>query len=250
MGTDRKTPLSEATPSDPGRSRKTEQRSKVARTRLLVVGGIAVVIVAAVAFLATREGDDGGIINALVGGGDDRPVPEVTLEVRSVKPEPTTTTADNETQKTNAKNAGEAMAADLSAMLRTAYVDPDTWDDPGAVADSFTGDAADRVEADIAVMTLGQDAGDVYEFVEPQKATTAIQVLTGSKGEAIRGSANVSFQALAEHDDGTYSTLVITGAYLLVKEDGAWKVQSYRVDRSERPAQAPASASPSAEVSG
>ena len=135
-------------------------------------------------------------------------------------------------------------------MLRTAYVDPGTWDDPGAVADSFTGGAADSLEADIAVMTLGEDAGDVYESVDPQKGTTRIQVLTGSRGEAIRGSADVSFQGLAEHDDGTYTTLVITGSYLLIKEDGDWRVQSYRVDRSEEAADAPAGPSASASASG
>jgi hypothetical protein len=218
---------------------------------MLVVGAIVVVVVAVVAFLATRAGDD-GIIGAIVGDGDERPVPEVTLKVKSAKPEPTTSGADNQVQQENAQSAGKAIAAALSAMLRAAYVDPDTWDDPGSVAESFTGGARDRLETDIAVMTLGDGAGDVYEFVDPERGTTKIQVLTGSKGEAIRGAADVTFEGLAEHDDGTYTTLVITGSYVLIKEDGAWKIQSYRVDRSEEPADAPASpsASASSEASG
>lgn len=221
---------------------------------MLIVGGIVVALVAGGAFLATRGGDDGGLIGSIIGDGDARPVPEVTLKVKSAKPEPTTAEADNETQQANAKDASAAIAGMLSAMLRTAYVDPDTWDDPGAVGDAFTGDAADRLETDIAVMTLGEGAGDVYEFVDPTTATTAIQVLTGSKGEAIRGSASVTFQGLAEHDDGTYTELAITGSYFLVLEDGTWRIESYRVDRSEKPADAPAtpstSASASAEASG
>jgi hypothetical protein len=216
---------------------------------LLVVGAIAVVVIAGAAFLATRGGDDGGIIGGIIGDGDARPVPEVTLEVKSAKPEPTTSEADNDTQQASADDASAAMAETLSAMLRTAYVDPDTWDDPGAMDDAFTGDAADRLEADIAVMTLGEGAGDIYDYVEPTKATTSIQVLTGSKGEAIRGSASVTFQGLAEHDDGTYTKLVITGSYVLVQEDGAWRIESYRVDRSDKPADAPADPSASASVS-
>lgn len=218
---------------------------------MLVVGAIVLVVVAVVAFLATRGGDD-GIIGAIVGDGDERPVPEVTLKVKSAKPEPTTSSADNQAQQSNAESAGKAIAAALSTMLRTAYVDPDTWDDPGAVAESFAGGAEDRLETDIAVMTLGDGAGDVYEFVDPEQGTTKIQVLMGSKGEPIRGAADVSFEALAEHDDGTYTTLVISGSYVLIKEDGAWRIQSYRVDRSEEPTEAPASpsASASAEASG
>jgi hypothetical protein len=252
LGTDRKTPLSEATPAAPARSQKAQQRSKVARTRLLIVGGIVVAVVAVVAFLATRGGDDGGIIGGIIGDGDDRPVPEVTLKVKSAKPEPTTSEADNQAQQTSATEGGEAIAETLSTMLRAAYVDPDSWDDPGAIDDAFTDAAADRLEADIAVMTLGADAGDTYEFVDPQKATVTVQVLTGSKGEAIRGSAAVSFQALAEHDDGTYTKLVITGSYVLVPDGDTWRIESYRVDRADKPAQAPASpsASASAEASG
>jgi hypothetical protein len=252
LGTEQKVPLSEAGAATPGRSQKTQQRSKVARTRILVGVVVALVVVGGVAFFATRGGDDGGLIGDIIGDGDDRPVPEVTISLKGTSVDATSTAPDRAEQKENARQAAGAVARALETMLQTAYVDPETWDDPDAVADSFMGEASDLVEADAAVLTLGLDAGDVYDYVEPGKTTATIRMLMGPKGEPLQAFADVIFPGLAEHDDGTYTELTITGAYFLVHEDATWRVVSYRVDRKDAPAQAPASpsASTSAEGSG
>lgn len=213
----------------------------------MLVAGVAVLaLVGGGMFLATRGQDSGGLIGGLIGDDDERPVPEVTLQVESAKYEATSKDADPARQEATAEDVSEDVAAALGTMLRTAYVDPDTWDDPGAVAEAFSGDAADRIESEAAVMTLGEGAGDVYEYVDPGKATVTVRVLTGSKGEALRVSAQVTFPGLTEHDDGTYTKLVISGSYLLIEDGGAWMIDSFRVDRQEKPAEAPATPSASA----
>jgi hypothetical protein len=237
LGTERKTPLSEAGAATPGRHQKTQARSKVARTRLLVGGLAALAVIGGGLYLARSGGDDGGIIGDLLGDGDARPVPEVTLTFSDVEYDATSPDAPADAQK---------ATTTLETMLRTAYVDPATWDDAGAVAEAFSGDASDQVGDDVAVLTLGEDAGDTYDYVDPGEATLAVQVLTGAKGEALRAYASVVFPGLAEHDDGTYTKLVIDGSYFLVHEDGTWKIVSYRVDRQEKPAKAPKSPSASA----
>jgi hypothetical protein len=249
LGTDHKTPLSEAGATTPERSQKTQQRSKVARTRL-IVGGLAVLaLVVGGVFVATRSGGDGGFLGGVIGDGDDRPVPEVTLALTGSAFDATSAEADNAKQAATAEQVSGAVKGTLETMLQTAYVDPDTWDDPGAVADSFTGDASDRIESDIAVLTLGADAGDTYEFVDPGKGKVAVDVLTGSEGEALRAFAAVTFPGLAEHDDGTYTKVLITGSYFLVHEDGTWRIVEYRVSRDERAAKPPASPSASPSTS-
>jgi hypothetical protein len=245
LGTDHKTPLSEAGATTPGRSQKTQQRSKVARTRLIVGGLAALALIGGGVFVATRD-SDGNLIQGIIGGGGDRPVPEVTLALTDTSYDPTSAEADTAKQESTTEQVSGAVKGTLETMLRTAYIDPDTWDDPGAVADTFTGDASDRVETDVAVLTLGEDAGDTYEYVEPGKGKLAVDVLTGSQGQALRAFASVTFPGLAEHDDGSYTKLVITGSYFLVHEDGEWRIVQYRVNRDERAAKPPASPSASA----
>jgi hypothetical protein len=247
LGTDRKTPLSEVGTAAPGRSQKTQQRSKVARTRLIVGGIVVLAIVGGAIALATRGGDVGVIGDLL--GAQSGPVPEVTLTVDLTTYEPTAVDVDQKTQQATADEVSAAVTAALEEMLRTAYVDPDTWDDPGDVADSFTGDAAENVETDVAVLTLGEDAGDVFESVEPGESPVSIKVLTGGEGRPLQAYARVAFVGLAEHDDGTYSELRVVGSYFLVDDDGAWKITSYRVDRNEKPAEAPAEPSASGTAS-
>ena len=249
MAPQQKTPLSEAGTATPGRSQQTDTRSKVARKRLIAGGVAALVVVGAGAFLATRGGGD-GILGAIIGDGDDRPVPEVTLTLRASTYDPTSAQADPDAQTKTAETVGKEVRAAIESMLRTAYVDPDTWDDARDVADSFAGDAADRVEDDLAVLALGPDAGDTYEYVEPEDGTIKVRVLTDAKGQPIEAFANVSFQGTAEHDDGTYTALVVDGAYFLVHEDDTWKITSYRVDRNEKQTRAPATATSSVTPSG
>jgi len=213
----------------------------------LLAGGLAaLVVIGGGVYLATSGGDDGGIIGGILGDGDTRPVPEVTLALTDTGYDATSLEAQAATQESTTEQVSGVVQGVLEAMLRTAYVDPDTWDDPGAVAGDFSGEASDRVEDDVAVLTLGEDAGDTYDYVDPGKGTLSVQVLTGAKGEALRAYASVTFPGLAEHDDGTYTKLVIDGSYFLVHEDGTWKIVSYRVDRQEKPAKAPASPAASA----
>jgi hypothetical protein len=236
-----KTPLSQAASPEPGqRSQKTAQRSKVARNRLIVGGVVALVVVAAIVFLTTRGGR-GGIIGALPLGEPDRPVPEFAFEMKGVAVEPT---VDGKEQHAAAEDAATIVREELDELYVLAFLDPESWGDTGAIEDFFTGDAADQLEGDTAALTLGVDAGDTYEYVEPTDGTLKVRVLTSANG-ALMAQADAKFEALAEHTDGSFTTVTSTGTFFFVKDGDDWRIQSYRVDRDEEAAEAPSPAATS-----
>lgn len=231
LATERKTPLREAASSAPGRTQKAENRSKVARRRAMVGGVAAVVLVGGGAFLATRGGD--GILPGII-GGSERPVPEFAFVLKGAGYEPTAVGGDKTAQQATAKStAGEVKAA-LDTLYSTAYVNPDTWGDVGEIEDLFTKDAQGQLETDVNTLTLGANAGDTYDFVQPLKSQTSARVLTGAEGEALRAYAKVTFVATTELKDDTFTKISSTGSFFLVNQDGAWMIEGYRIKRREK----------------
>lgn len=231
LATERKTPLREAASSAPGRTQKTESRSKVARRRAVVGGAAAVVLIGGVGFLATRGGD--GILTGII-GGSDRPVPEFAFVLKGTDYEPTEIGGDKAAQQSTAKSTADEVRTTLDTLYSTAYVNPDTWGDTGEIEDLFTKDAQGRLETDVNVLTLGANAGDTYDFVQPLKSQTSVQVLTDAKGGALRAYAKVTFFATTELKDGTFTKIASTGSFFLVSQDGAWMIEGYRVQRGEK----------------
>jgi hypothetical protein len=245
LASDQKTPLSQADPPA-GRAQKTTERSKVARRRAIGVGvAIAAVVGVGAYFLTGGEAPE--IIQEIVDSEPDRELSDVAFDLQQVKFEATVAGADKDAQRATAQQAGERITGSMNEMFFVAFVDPDTWGDTGEISDRFTGEAADSLEDDIETLTLGADAGDVYEFVEPGRSTLFVRVLTGPDGEALRASAKLEFMAIAEHTDGTFSRITINGTFFLVPDGNDWKVEAYRAARLEKEIEAPVS--PSASVS-
>ena len=240
MATEDKTPLRESRPSNSGRTTKTADRAKVARNR--IIGGVVAVVVVLIAiFLLTRGG------RVL----DNTPPGTVDFKLKGSTFVPTQLQGDKKAQQDAAKVTANDLRVRLDVLFDTAYVDPGTWGDTGKIKDLFTGSAQDQLDGDIKTLTLGPNAGDTYDSVDPRTSTVKVRVLTDARGNAIRASGALTFTALATHDDGTYSAVTVMGTAIFVQDGGTWKIEAYSLSRSEKPTTAPApsgSTSPTAEA--
>ena len=243
MATEDKTPLREGRPSNSGRTAKTADRSKVARNRI-IAGVVAAVVVLVAIFLLTRG-------NGIGPFGDNTPPGKVDFKLKGSTFVPTQLQGDKKAQQDAAKVTANDVRRQLDVLFDTAYVDPGTWGDTGKIKDLFTGGAQDQLDGDVKTLTLGPNAGDTYKSVDPRTSTVKVRVLTDARGNAIRASGALTFTALATHDDGTYSTIMVTGTAIFVQDGGTWKIEAYNLTRAEKPAKAPASSgstSPTAEA--
>ena len=246
MATEDKTPLREAAPSASGRTPETPDRSKVARNRIIAGVVIAVVVIVAI-FLLTR-GD--GIIGTIT--GDKPPVGKVNFHLKGTEFVATQPEGDVQAQKDTAKATADAVKTQLDTLFEKAYVDPGSWGDTGEIGDVFTDGAKGQLKDDIATITLGDNAGDTYDSVDPGKNSAKVRTLTDKDGNALRAAADISFTGLAKHKDGTYSAITVTGTFFFVKDGDTWRIEGYSLDRKEKPAKAPVpkgSSSPSAVAS-
>jgi hypothetical protein len=151
-----------------------------------------------------------------------------------------------DTPPASLRGAAEDAATDIKATMDElffrAFVDTDSWGDYAGAFAMFDGAAAERAQADAAVLTLGLDANDVYDAMKDATGRLRISVLMDRKDAPVTAVAKVEFVADAERKDGGTTEIQSTGSFFLRKVDGEWRVFAYRVDRDD---QAAAAASPS-----
>jgi hypothetical protein len=237
-----KKPLSEAAPPAPGRTQKTAQRSQVARRRLVVGGIVGVVVIGALVYLLS--GGESPVDIPII-GNDDPETPMLVFETKTV-PAATSDTAQSKLQDTVAP-VGEAVDATMTTLFQGAFVDPEVWDG-GDYEDLFAETMDEALLAgaleDVDTLTLGADAGDTYDFVTPEKSKLTVKVVTDPKDQPVQAIALVTFTALAELDDDTYTEITLTGTYFLRDQDG-WRIFAYDATKDEEAAKAPKSPTPS-----
>jgi len=236
LATEDKTPLREGAPSNSGRTTKTADRSKVARNRI-IAGVVAVVVVLVAIFLLTRGG---GVLDSFF---PPPPPGKVDFQLKNSTFIATQLQGDIQAQKDGAKATAVAVRNQLDVLFDKAYVEPRSWGDTGEIGNLFTDGAKAQLKDDVATITLGANAGDTYEAVDPGKSTVKVRTLTDPHGNALRSAADISFTGLAKHDDGTYTEITVTGTVFFVKDGDTWKIEGYRLDRTEKHAKAPAPAS-------
>ena len=214
-----------------------------ARKRV-IAGAVVLLLVGGGAYLATQG--DGIDIPGL--GPADPPTPKFNFEVLNVAVRTTTASGPKQVEERANPVADEVVHA-LDILYSGAFVDPDVWegDDYEDLFDSVMEEAA-AVEAmgDVGSLTLGEGAGDIYDFVEPTVGRVKVVVLTGTDDEPVQAIATVAFSALAEHDDGTFTKIASDGTYFFKKIDGDWRIFSFDVARNEKAVDAPQSATPTA----
>jgi hypothetical protein len=231
LAIDKKTSPERPVDHTPRRSETTDKRSSVARKRVVIGGVLLLAVVGVLAFLLTRDGNGFGIFSS----GGTLPV---HFDVTKVSVE-TTTTTKTKAVKDAANGAADQVKTQLEALYFNAYVDPDTWGDPGELEDLFTEDALARVKDDVATLTIGEHANDEYDFVTPTKGKLKVRVLTDADDQPTQAIATVAFIGRAEHDDSTFTRISSEGSYFFKRIDGDWKIFAFRVAKNEKVTEAP-----------
>jgi len=226
----------------PSRSAAAAKRSATARRRAIVGAVVALLVAGGAAILFTGGGDE--ILEALPGVEPSRPTPEFAFEVKKVVPETTTSTLPRDVAK-DVEAIADDVRSTLDALYVGGFVDPDAWGDFGAIEGLFDGAARSQAEGDLDTLTLGAGAGDAYDFVQPEGGVLVIDVLTDAKDAPVLALAAVKFVATAEGTDGSFTQVRSAGTFFLRRDGRDWTITSWRVDRSDRPTEAPTSASPS-----
>ena len=220
----------------------------MARRRVLV-GIIAAVVLIGGLILLLGGGGNGSPIQALVG---DTTAPPATFAFKNVSSgyEATVAQVNKKKQEKAGKSITPAVQAVVTDLLQKGYVDPATWGDADAIKDSFAGSAVDQVEPNIDTLTLGTNAGDTYESLNPTSSRLKVVALTDGNAAATRAMADFDFTGKATLSDGTYAKVTVTGTLFLVPDGDTWKIESFHMRREIQPKAPKASASASTSPSG
>ena len=186
----------------------------------------AVAVLGVLAFVLFRGG--GGL------GGPDNTIPPFDFKVTKALPMVVT-------QKDPNQFAGQAQAVanevtkTMTALYTEAFLDPENWRH-GSYEDVWPlFDEASRASAqqDGATITLGPNAGDMYEKVGRPRGTIGVKVLIDKEDRPSTAVAIVKFTAFGTGKDGTYTRIVSKGQYFLRPGDGGWTVYAFQVRRGD-----------------
>lgn len=202
----------------------------------MIAAGVAALVLAAGGYLFFRDGGPG-----LIGGSDGDPA-GFRFDA-SVLPVVTTTGKVDDRTRDRGKEAGRRVAVVLGTLYGTTFVDDGSWGDYGAAWELFEEAAAERAEADVEILTLGAEAGGLYETLTPETATLTVSVLTDRQNQPTSAVAVVDFVARATLSEGGATTVASEGSYFLRQADGIWRIYAYRVTRDEQAALSPPSPS-------
>jgi len=186
---------------------------------------------------------NGDVIDAVTpGGGGDEPVPAFEFKLSKVEVVATAEDADSVALRPDA----EATAADVKPVLDeffvNAFLDPNKWKD-GDYADAFAvfSDAAlpSAQTGGAETLTLGENAGDTYEKVTPDKGSIRFDVLFDRESNAFSVAAHVRFYATAQTKESTYVAIVSHGVLFLEDDGDGWHVTAYDMKRNDHETEAP-----------
>ena len=228
-------------------TRRSGHRKKRSPAVVIVPLVLVAAVVVVVVVVLTRDG--GGGIPFV---GDDGPAeaPPFDFQVRKVRALPTSEKADEGNLTGEAKAIERELTPVVDDLFTNAFLDPANWTegDYAEVLEVFNTDARPTAEGSLETLTLGTDAGDVYEEVAPDRSVLDYKVLFDPDGEVSQVVVRVKFSALGTRADGGYTTLV-SDAELFFDDPGTWLISAFDVTRADREAQPPspqASGSPSA----
>jgi len=227
------------------RSAKRRRRTPLA----LLLVPVVLVAVGVVLLLAFKGGDGGGILD--IGGAEpDDTVPPFEFRLSKTGVVATVENADVGAMQAQADAVAEEITPLLDDLYTDAFLDPTKWregDYEEAFA-IFAPDALASAQQGAEALTLGAAAGDVYERVTPRRGSLQFRVLFDLEGAPDTVVVEVSFTALGQRLDGTYTAIVSTGE-LFLKDEGGWKVTAFKVSRGDRDTQPPPSPTPSSSAS-
>ena len=243
--------LSRTDPPDTANRAGRRSANRRRRTPLaLLLVPVVLVAVGVVLILVFTGGGGGGILD--LGGGDDQDdtVPPFEFRLAKIGVVATVEDADVDVMRTQAGAVVEEITPLLDDLYTNAFLDPTKWRerDYEEVFTIFVPDALVSAQQGVETLTLGVGAGDVYERVTPRRGSLEFRVLFDQEGAPNTVVVEVSFTALGQRQDGTYTSIVSTGE-LFLKDEGGWKVTAFEVSRADHETKAPPSPTPSSSAS-
>lgn len=244
--------LAEGPTQPPVPANRTQRRAATRKRRLpLALLLVPVVLAAIVAGLILfLRGDGGGIL----GGNDEsNEVPAFDFRLGRTQAIATADVPDEEALDAEADAVAQEVAPVIDELYTDAYLDPSNWreGDYGDIFGLFSNGAAASAEEGIETITLGADAGNVYDRVTPRKGSLGFTVLFDPAGNPSTVAVKVRFYALGDRKDGTFTSIVSAGQMILQDLDG-WQITAFDLRRNDRETEPPTpapSASASASVS-
>lgn len=146
--------------------------------------------------------------------------------VRSVR-------VDGKISEKDREAASKQIAAVLSRLYDTAFVQPDRWKRGRfpTLGSFFAGRAAERAVEDVESLTLGADARRI-ERVRPQLGTVDIHLLADPNSQPYAGIARTTFEAGGRTKGGQPLRIVHQGRFVVRPVEGSWLVVGYEVEGS------------------
>ena len=129
------------------------------------------------------------------------------------------------------RDAAEQIRETLDAMYIAGFVDTAKWQGGTfpEVYDAFTEEAERKVRADLANLSVGEDATKI-ESVDPISGRLSVRFLVNAEQELIGATARTIFaaNALAVSDGGPVA-IQHDGTYYMEPVDDTWLINAYEV---------------------
>jgi hypothetical protein len=180
-------------------------------------------------------------------GSPSAVTPDFDFKLLGSKPIPSSTSTSAKDLKPVADESAQEIATTLTRMYSLAFLDPTNWQkgDYNNVFGFFDlGKAQKKAARDASLLTLGTDAGKLYETVLPTHGTLNIQVLMDPSGNAFTAVAIAKFAAAATLKSGGTSVVVSKAQYFMHIQEGGWTIYGYNVERNDHPVKQSTSPSP------
>ena len=186
----------------------------------------AVVATASCTAPPPRQGDGEAPREAPAAGPVIQSAPELSLRLVKLRVSPVDrhrVAAEGYTEP------AEAVRRSIEDLYRTAFVEPERWEDGDytRLFSHFSAAARERAQDDLNILTLGAAAAEVDE-VEPTRAIVRLEFLLDGHQRPLVAFAETEFDATAVTGD-IGSPITHRGHYVLRRLNGAWRVVSYKV---------------------
>jgi hypothetical protein len=212
------------------------------RRNLLVGAAVALALVAVLAVVLLRDGDDGarseGPGEQPTGSSEAPGTPAFRFRVTSRRIETTGPAALSKPDRRAARRASDAAGAVLTRLYTEGFLDPTSWreEDYAQAFSVFTRAAAGEARRRAGAVTAGADAGERFTAIEPAGGKLRLRVLVDRFGTPALVAGVVEFRARAAGDAPV--AIRSAGTFLLRRVGGGWRIVSFDVERRERPLEA------------